>query len=147
MTEPQPLDYRPASLTPHRRPFSVTAFLAVGIPLSFLYAMAIFVVPKFETIFKDFGMKLPLLTHLMFNCARYVANTGMGWIVPIVLPLGAGFVVPVLVQADPRNLRRRRNFAMVMAVVALLVMLIILVIALALPMFALGRGISSPAKR
>lgn len=48
-----------------------------------------FIIPKFEEIFKDFGVKLPMLTTLLMEGSRWVAGTNPGQSIPgafIVLP-------------------------------------------------------------
>lgn len=48
-----------------------------------------FIIPKFEEIFKDFGVKLPILTTFLMEGSRWVAGTNPGQSVPgafIVLP-------------------------------------------------------------
>lgn len=48
-----------------------------------------FIIPKFEEIFKDFGVKLPLLTTLLMEGSRWVAGSMPGQSIPgalIVLP-------------------------------------------------------------
>ncbi|MBL8876485.1 MAG: type II secretion system F family protein [Phycisphaerae bacterium] len=48
-----------------------------------------FIIPKFEEIFKDFGVKLPLLTTLLMEGSRWIAGTNPGQSIPgafIVLP-------------------------------------------------------------
>ncbi|MBX3390011.1 MAG: type II secretion system F family protein [Phycisphaeraceae bacterium] len=48
-----------------------------------------FIIPKFEEIFKDFGVKLPMLTTFLMEGSRWVAGTNPGQSIPgalIVLP-------------------------------------------------------------
>lgn len=48
-----------------------------------------FIIPKFEEIFKDFGVKLPLLTTMLMEGSRWIAGTNPGQSIPgafIVLP-------------------------------------------------------------
>lgn len=48
-----------------------------------------FIIPKFEEIFKDFGVKLPALTMILMEGSRWVAGTNPGQSIPgafIVLP-------------------------------------------------------------
>ncbi|MBL8885726.1 MAG: type II secretion system F family protein [Phycisphaerales bacterium] len=48
-----------------------------------------FIIPKFEEIFKDFGVKLPMLTTLLMEGSRWIAGTNPGQSIPgafIVLP-------------------------------------------------------------
>ncbi len=41
-----------------------------------------FIIPKFEEIFKDFGVKLPILTTLLMEGSRWVAGTNPGQAIP-----------------------------------------------------------------
>ncbi|MBS0192236.1 MAG: type II secretion system F family protein [Phycisphaerales bacterium] len=48
-----------------------------------------FIIPKFEEIFKDFGVKLPMLTTLLMEGSRWIAGTNPGQSIPgalVVLP-------------------------------------------------------------
>jgi type IV pilus assembly protein PilC len=49
----------------------------------------IFVIPKFETIFSDFGAKLPKITVLLLSISRWFANWGWAYVIatPIVFML------------------------------------------------------------
>src|SRR4051795_12554775 len=48
----------------------VVITVAVGI-LTFIM---IYIIPKFEKIFKDFKMKLPAMTEMLMNTSRWFAN-------------------------------------------------------------------------
>src|SRR5216110_4007134 len=53
---------------------AVVITIAVGI----VSMIMIFVIPKFEQIFKDFGTKLPPITVVLLNISRWFANQ-YGW--------------------------------------------------------------------
>jgi type IV pilus assembly protein PilC len=42
----------------------------------------VFIIPKFEEIFKDFGVALPALTRVLINVSRWMAGNGVGQVVP-----------------------------------------------------------------
>lgn len=60
---------------------AVVISIAVGI----VSMIMIFVIPKFEEIFKDFGTKLPTITVVLLNISRWFANQ-YGWAYLIAFP-------------------------------------------------------------
>ena len=64
---------------------AVVITIAVGI----VSMIMIFVIPKFEQIFKDFGTKLPPITQMLLDVSRWFANWGWCYVLatPIVLSL------------------------------------------------------------
>ncbi len=68
---------------------SVVIFVAVSI-LTFIM---IFIIPKFEKIFKDFGMKLPALTLYLMSTSRWVS---VYWYVLPLIPLTFWLLLKVL---------------------------------------------------
>src|SRR5262245_10934547 len=64
---------------------AVVITIAVGI----VSMIMVFVIPKFETIFKDFGTKLPSITQMLLDISRWFANWGWAYVVasPIVISL------------------------------------------------------------
>ncbi len=42
----------------------------------------VFIIPKFEEIFKDFGVALPALTRVLINISRWMAGNGVGQVIP-----------------------------------------------------------------
>jgi len=64
---------------------AVVITIAVGI----VSMIMIFVIPKFEQIFKDFGTKLPAITQILLDVSRWFANWGWAYVVasPIVFML------------------------------------------------------------
>ena len=64
---------------------AVVITIAIGI----VSMIMIFVIPKFETIFKDFGTKLPAITQFLMDLSRWFANWGWAYVVasPIVFML------------------------------------------------------------
>jgi type IV pilus assembly protein PilC len=64
---------------------TVVITIAVGI----VSMIMVFVIPKFETIFLDFGAKLPKITVLLLAISRWFANWGWAYVIaaPIVFML------------------------------------------------------------
>lgn len=64
---------------------AVVITIAVGI----VSMIMIFVIPKFEQIFKDFGTKLPKITQILLDVSRWFANWGWAYVLaaPIVFML------------------------------------------------------------
>src|SRR5437773_1471043 len=64
---------------------AVVISIAVGI----VSMIMVFVIPKFETIFKDFGTKLPSITQLLLDVSNWFANWGWAYVLasPIVISL------------------------------------------------------------
>src|SRR5215831_8838402 len=64
---------------------AVVITIAVGI----VSMIMIFVIPKFEQIFHDFGTKLPPITQILLDVSRWFANWGWAYVVasPIVISL------------------------------------------------------------
>lgn len=68
--------------------------VVVFISLLILTAIMLFIVPKFEEIFTDFGVELPWITQFLTNTSRWVAGTNPGQSVPgWPILLGAPFAV------------------------------------------------------
>jgi type IV pilus assembly protein PilC len=63
----------------------VVITIAVGI----VSMIMVFVIPKFETIFNDFGTKLPPITQILLDISRWFANWGWAYVLasPIVISL------------------------------------------------------------
>jgi type IV pilus assembly protein PilC len=60
---------------------TVVILIAVGI----VSMIMIFVIPKFEGIFLDFGVKLPAITQILLDVARWFAN--WGWLYVVASPV------------------------------------------------------------
>lgn len=54
----------------------------VIIATAILTFIMVFIIPKFEEIFRDFGVALPALTRWLINVSRWVAGTNVGQTVP-----------------------------------------------------------------
>lgn len=54
----------------------------VIIATAILTFIMVFIIPKFEEIFRDFGVALPALTRWLINASRWVAGTNVGQSIP-----------------------------------------------------------------
>jgi type IV pilus assembly protein PilC len=54
----------------------------VIIAVAILTFIMVFIIPKFEEIFKDFGVALPVLTRFLIVMSRWVAGNAAGQIIP-----------------------------------------------------------------
>ncbi len=67
--------------------------VVVFIALVILAAIMIFIIPKFEAIFNDFGVDLPFLTVWLINTSRWFAGSNPGQRIPGGAITGIGLVV------------------------------------------------------
>ena len=150
--EPTPLDYRSPQAAPTRGVFNEPACYAGLIVSLVLLLDLLFVVPRFETIFKDFGTKLPALTQWLLDASRWTSR-GL-WIVFLVLPVAMGFLVarvqPVAPEpthpGETRLPRRRRPgswWIFRLAMLGILIIILVTVLALFLPMISLIQSVSA----
>ncbi|MGB7159952.1 MAG: type II secretion system F family protein [Tepidisphaeraceae bacterium] len=63
--------------------------VVISIAVAIVSMIMIFVIPKFEQIFKDFGTKLPKITQILLDVSRWFANWGWAYVLasPIVFAL------------------------------------------------------------
>ena len=63
--------------------------VVISIAIGIVSMIMVFVIPKFETIFRDFGTKLPPITQLLLDVSRWFANWGWAYVLasPIVISL------------------------------------------------------------
>lgn len=74
--------------------YPVVVVTIAGLILS---GIMIYIIPKFEEIFKDFGVALPLLTRILINSSRWFAGTNPGQQIPgIIISLPAPIVLWIL---------------------------------------------------
>mgnify|MGYP003387346500 CR=1 FL=1 len=64
----------------------VYPIVVISIAGLILTGIMVFIIPKFEEIFKDFGVALPVLTRLLIDSSRWVAGTNAKQAIP-------GFIV------------------------------------------------------
>ncbi|MBZ0172111.1 MAG: type II secretion system F family protein, partial [Phycisphaerales bacterium] len=78
----------------------------IGISMVILTAIMVFIIPKFEAIFADFGVNLPGLTVWLINTSRWVAgqNPGQqvhGWVFVVASPFAALIFWKVIRKTKP----------------------------------------------
>ena len=136
----QPLSYSPAGgagVPPYPPPrvslFSVAAFMSVFTVMSVLLVIFIFVIPKFETIFNDFGTKLPWITTIVLDIGRFM-RTPLGWVV--------GALVAGGIAATAAFVPIPRRWLWLLMITTLALIIIALALALFLPMLHLIDSIS-----
>ncbi len=63
--------------------------VVISIAVAIVSMIMIFVIPKFEQIFKDFGTKLPAITQVLLDVSRWFANWGWAYVLasPIIFVL------------------------------------------------------------
>jgi hypothetical protein len=106
----------------------LAAFLLVGLMLSLVS-----VVPRFETIFKDMGQKLPMLTQLIMFSTCW---PGVILTIGIFGVLAATMIVGYSVLPAPAG-----NIVNAVVLVIVLCLAALLVVGLFAPLFALIQGI------
>ena len=150
-TEPTPLDYRSPQRLPPRGVFNEAACYAGIIIGMVLLLDLLFVVPRFEPIFRDFGTKLPVMTEWLLTASRW--TRGGLWVLFLVLPVALGFVVarvqpvgPEMEDPDdvqtPRRRRPRTWWPFRLVAFAILIIALVTVFALFLPMITLLEAVS-----
>jgi type IV pilus assembly protein PilC len=60
--------------------------VVISIAVAIVSMIMIFVIPKFEDIFKDFGTKLPAITQVLLTVSRWFANQ-YGWAYILAFPI------------------------------------------------------------
>ena len=71
----------------------VYPIVVVAIAMIILTAIMVFIIPKFEAIFTDFGVDLPWLTVWLINTSRWFAGANPGQSLPGGVIVGIGLVV------------------------------------------------------
>jgi uncharacterized membrane protein len=134
------LDYATARSRPNRYIFSTVACVALVIPLFVLTTIVGPVAMRFENVFKDYAVALPLLTQLLLDFG-WLFRRGLWialWLAPITLP----FVIAPLLGQNPTRRRIFARLAMGLSLVLTVGMLILAVFALFLPMIKLMDSLS-----
>ena len=146
MTGPPPIDYITPGVPPRRQIFSFTVFLFSAFFLLFFYGMIYWIIPKFETIFRDFGTKLPGMTQLVLDLARWGVNAPFIMMPAVAVPFVLGFLAPLVAprQTGPAaaGSDRRLIVALLVLIALLILMLIVVLTILVLPMISLLQNIS-----
>ncbi|RMH11660.1 MAG: type II secretion system F family protein [Planctomycetota bacterium] len=83
----------------------VYPIVVVSIALIILTAIMVFIIPKFEAIFNDFGVDLPLLTVWLINTSRWFGGANPGQKIPggaiVFIGLVVGFILIKLSRKTP----------------------------------------------
>lgn len=69
--------------------------VVISIAVAIVSMIMIFVIPKFEQIFKDFGTKLPAITEVLLTVSRWFAKD-YGWAYLIGFPFAVSLIVRLL---------------------------------------------------
>ena len=130
-----PVDYEtPEGGSPHRAGvFDLNTFFRSAILVGAFIVIMLFVVPRFEDVFRDFKMELPETTKLLLATSR--ATAGGWWVALLTIPPGLGFLVA---QFGPAGRRLAR-----MGVMLLLGALVLFVaLGIFMPMLAFFEAMS-----
>ena len=149
---PQPLEYRgptapggagpiPVAATAATRSasiFSIVRFILTSAVMAVLLTIFLLVIPRLETVYNDFGTKLPWITQLVLDISRFL-RTPLGWV-------AAAFVVGIVaLMIAVLPIRGRWLRLLILFVLALIV--IALGAAVLLPIVNLIENISGGGKR
>jgi type II secretory pathway component PulF len=132
-----PLDYD--SSPPQRgRRFSPAAFLWMLMVMLLITIILTLILPRVETIYKDFGVKLPAVTIAVLSAGHSIGGVA-SWIVAIPLSVLAAYVVATL---PIRGRRLQLILTLFLGVIACLIAL-----ALFLPMISLMQNAYDPSAK
>jgi type IV pilus assembly protein PilC len=84
----------------------VYPIVVIVVAISILTFIMLFIIPKFEAIFLDFGVALPTLTMLLINTSRWMAGSQPeqaipGWAIVVPSPIIAWVLWKVIRKAGP----------------------------------------------
>lgn len=110
-----------------------------GLALTILLAALVVVVPRFDKMFQEFGLKLPLASVLVINLSRRLWRYGL-LIVPSGIILDCGMLCLLfLVDRMPRGFRTLWCCGVLVVAVCLIVLV---AIAVFLPLIGLIQGLA-----
>jgi hypothetical protein len=143
--EAEVLEYgHPEAMAASRSVFDISTAVVL-IPWAFVITILLAVVtPRFETIFRDFGTKLPTITLLLLQGSRVFVNN-YGWVAVWAAAIGLPFAVAPLRR--PERGRRRRSFAIAITILLCGATIALGLIALYAPMISLIQSVSGGAKK
>ena len=75
--------------------FSIIRFIASMAVMLILVVIFVFVVPRLETVYQDFGTKLPWITMLVLDIGRFL-HTPLGWVTALLVAGVISVVIAVL---------------------------------------------------
>ena len=136
----QPLNYDAGDrFAGHRVPpppsvFSVLRFVATLIVLAIVAVIFLGVIPRLETVYADFGTKLPAVTVAVLNISRFL-RTPTGWVF--------GTLVAGVIAVTFAVLPVRGRWLRLIVIVLLAVLVLGLALAVLMPIMNLIESISS----
>ncbi len=139
---PQPLHYSgppPAAVVAaatarNASIFSIVRFIAALAVMGILLVIFLGIIPRLETVYADFGTKLPWITQLVLDVSRFL-RTPLGWVAAAFVT----FVVALMIAVLP--IRGRWLRLLILVVLALIT--IALALAVLLPIVNLMENITS----
>ncbi len=139
---PQPLHYSgpppaavAAAAAARNAPiFSIVRFVAATAVMGILLIIFLLIIPRLETVYNDFGTKLPWITQLVLDVSRFL-RTPLGWVAAAFVT----FVVALMIAVLP--IRGRWLRLLILVVLALIT--IALALAVLLPIVNLMENITS----
>jgi type II secretory pathway component PulF len=138
MTRP-PLDYRTPTEPEHQGArFSLAMALPVGLFVLVLFIILMFVIPRLELVYKDFGSKLPLVTMIVLNASRWFRSVWILWPMLLCLPVVAGLCAP-----QSKSAQRWLRLLMVVCFAGIV---ILIALAVFMPLISLTETISNPKR-
>jgi hypothetical protein len=143
---PTDLDYRPRHAPENFRVpfFSLRVALILWVFGFFFLAFLLFGVARFEAIFNDFRVELPVVTKGLLWLSRWTMD-GYGWLflLPVigVVPLGVGALLPLGVS-DVESYTWRKRWATLFIVTLLIALALLVLWALGAPLLALMSAVS-----
>ena len=129
-----------------RRPIVDVPLLCVGVLFAAVVSLlTVYVTPRMEAVFRDFGVKLPEMSVGVLRFSRLCARGGLGavWL----LMLAPAFLVPLMTRWPPADPRRRHSRLGRMLVILLLAGFTAwLAVGLFLPYVTLVDSVARPVK-
>ena len=123
-----------------RPAYLVSRLISSYIGYMLVMGVLVLIVPRFETVFRDFKLSLPAMTMALLGVSRWTVQLYL-WAVCIPLPALWAWANASIVEP---TLRRRLRQGAVFLVLAFLVLT---VITLLMPMLALIEGVSTPSAK
>jgi len=137
-TEHQPLDY--ASPPPRLRRYWAGPVAMWSLVVIVWLAAGLFIVPRFEPIFKAFKIRLPFITQILLSWSHWM-NTGFGWLQILPLPIVFAFLTPRIPEDRPRS-RGGTRILVLSAILTLALTLLLIFTALIMPLLSLLTAVS-----
>ncbi|MCY2951728.1 MAG: hypothetical protein NTU53_07085 [Planctomycetota bacterium] len=138
-TSGQQLDY--ATPVVRRRRFWLGPTLIWSMVVLVWLLGGLFVVPRFEAIFKDFKVQLPTVTLTVLAWSRWLRG-GFGWLALLPLPVVIAFLVPPTPDRHDARASIASRILLVLGLFVLVLSVFVFVAALMLPLLPLSGAIS-----